>query len=267
MRVGPHHTRAQRPVPDDRPPRGNAIIRLVTSLIPALAIAATSALASWAQMPGADPLNRPPLPVVYLLYPPPNGTIFDVNCGELLKTTVDPDAVTEVVRRAPEMQALWNRDGPGYLSATLTEIGLPFPFKEVQAVLTVCPGVRSMSAPLMINVRRFLTSAPVRDPDWLLAETVYHELMHTYVRPVNGGSALRKKYGADAPVVLNHLHVMALEKFVLLKLGKSEELKRVGLDYQTLLPPPYKRAWTIVNEIEGHEPFVNELKQLAQSHR
>jgi hypothetical protein len=190
--------------------------------------------------------------------------VFDVNCGELVKTTVNPEAIKEAVRRAPEFQAMWDREGPAYLSATFDEIGLPFPYTEMQAAITVCPGVRSMSTPLMLNVTRYLSSAKTRDPDWLFVETVYHELMHTYVRRVNANSVLRKKYAAEAPVVLNHLHVMALEKFALLKLGKTDELTRVGVDYETLLPPPYKRAWEIVNDIEGHQAFVNELKQLVR---
>lgn len=223
------------------------------------------ALGATAQAPRAP--DAAAIPAVYLLYPPPNGTIFDINCGELLKTEVKPESVAEVVRRAPEFQALWDAEGPAYLRATLAEIGLPYPYRDVPAALTVCPGVRSMSLPLMINVRRFLAAAPTRDPDWLLVETVYHELMHTYVRPVNAESALRRKYAGEPPAVLNHLHVMALEKWALLKLGKTEELKRVGLDYQTLLPPSYKRAWAIVNDIEGHEAFIAELKHAARSQR
>jgi hypothetical protein len=54
---------------------------------------------------------------------------------------------------------------------------------------------------------------------------------------------------------------------VLLKLGKEDELKRVASEYQSVLPPEYKRAWEIVDKIEGHQPMVNELKQLAKPNR
>ena len=204
-----------------------------------------------------------PIPIIDLIYPAPNGTIFDSNCGELLKTTVNRTAIEEAVRRRPELQALWEREGQAYLSATFSEIGLPFPYKEMQAYLTVCPGVIPMAAPLFINVSRYLSSAATRYPDAHFVETLYHELMHTYIHPVVATSALRKKYAAEPRVVLSHLHVMALEKMVLLKLGNAEELKLVASGYQSVLPPEYKRAWEIVDKIEGYQPLVNELKQLA----
>ena len=239
------------------------------SLLRALAITAAAApLAHASPLLGealaADPL---PIPKVYLLYPGPRGTIFDVGCEALVKTPINPVAVEEAVRRAPELQALWDRGGPEYLAITFAEIGVPFPYKEMPAALTVCPGVRSMSTPLMLNVRRFLSSAQRRDPDWLFVETVYHELMHTYVRPVSAVSELRKKYATEDAVVLNHLHVMALERLVLSKLERADYLKRIGDDYRTQLAPAHKRAWTIVDEIEGHEPFIKELKELASRQR
>jgi hypothetical protein len=239
---------------------------LVKLLLFALAAVVTLVSAGATARPAAAPAERE-IPRIHLLYPPQNGTVFDINCADLLKVTVNPAWVQEAVRRAPEFQARWDREAAAYLATTFDEVGLPFPYKEMQAALTVCPGVRSMSTPLVINVRRYLESSETRSPHWLLAETIYHELMHIYVRPVNAVSALRKKYAGEQPVVLNHLHVMALEKFVLTKLGRPEELAQVGLDYVNVLPPAYKRAWTIMHEIEGHQPFINELKQLARAGR
>lgn len=204
-----------------------------------------------------------PVPAVDVIYPAPSGTIFDAGCGALLKTTVAPEVIQQAVRRAPEFQAIWEREGPAYLSTTFAEIGLPYPYKEVQASLTVCTGVISMSSPLFVNVVKFLPSAPRRYPDSHFVEILYHELMHTYVRKVRDVSALRKKYADESPVCLSHLHVMALEKLVLVKLGKTEDLKLLASEYQNSLSAPYKRAWTIVNDIEGHEVFIQELKQLA----
>lgn len=206
------------------------------------------------------------LPLVHLVYPAPNGTIFDISCGALVKTVINPDAVKETVRRLPEFQARWDREGPAYLSLTYAEVGLPFPYKEMQAALTVCPGVPSLSAPLMISVRRDLSTSERRDPEWVLALGIYHELMHTYTRPVHGVSVLRKKYAAEQPRVLNHLHVMALETLVLLKRGKTDELAWLGRDYETTYPPAYRRAWQIVSS-EGHQAFISELRQLARGSR
>ena len=35
-------------------------------------------------------------------------------------------------------------------------------------------------------------------------------------------------------------------------------------DYLNSPRPAYKRAWEIVNSIEGFEPFLKELKELAR---
>lgn len=100
------------------------------------------------------------------------------------------------------------------MKTAMTEVGLEFPFREVQATLTVC-SVPSMSSPLLINVSGFLTKAERKQPDWLFAFIVYHELMHLYVRRIYDTSALRKKYAGEPLQTLNHIHVLALEKFAL----------------------------------------------------
>jgi len=121
-----------------------------------------------------------------------------------------------------------------------------------------------MSMPLMINVRSFLATAQNPAPPEFLSEAVFHELMHHYVSPVFATSALRKKYEKEPSVTLYHLHVMALERFALLKLGKTTELKYLDYLYRTdPAPSYYKRAWEIVNDIEGYEAFIKELKAIA----
>jgi hypothetical protein len=208
----------------------------------------------------AEPI---PIPTIRFLYPP-GGTIFDRTCPQLLKVHIDQKWIHETVERLQEFQALWDREGPSYLSVTFAEVGLGFPYREMQAALTVCP-VTSMSVPLMINVRQFLSTQQTPSPLEHFSEIVFHELMHHYTYPVNARSALRRKYATEPPAVLSHLHVMALEKFALLKLGKADELKYLDYQYRNNPPPAhYKRAWEIVNEIEGHEAFIRELKLLRK---
>lgn len=205
------------------------------------------------------------LPKVHLLYPPPDGSVFDRNCSRVLEDApvIDRQWIDEAVRRAPEFQQRWDSEGPAYLRTAFDAIGRPFPFGEMQAALTVCP-VSSMSLPLIINVRGFLASAGNRSPEWFLPLLVFHELMHTYTRPVNAASALRKKHATESAVTLNHLHVMALEHLVLTRMGKLEELKWLDRDYRTASPPAYKRAWEIVNDVESVEAFVAELRLPAR---
>lgn len=203
------------------------------------------------------------IPKIDLIYPP-DGTIFDRTCSRFLKEgDFKPEWIDQAGKLRSTLQLRWENEGPQYLSAVFEETGLSFPYHEMQAVLTVCP-VSNMSTPLMINVRPFLPAAPDPEPAENFTETVFHELMHHYVQPVRATSALRKKYAAESPVVVSHLHVMALEKFVLLRLGKTQELKYLEHFYRTdPALSDYKRAWEIVNHIEGYEAFIKELKAAA----
>jgi hypothetical protein len=209
------------------------------------------------------PKIREAIPKIDLIYPP-YGTIFDRTCSQFLKDSeLKPEWIGEVGKLRSTLQQEWENEGPNYLSVVLGEIGLPFPYREMQAVLTIC-SVSTMSMPLMINVRPFLVAAKDHPPAGDFTEKVFHELMHYYVEPVHAKSGVRKKYAAESPVVVNHLHVMALEKFALLRLGKVDELKYLEHLYETdPAPSYYKRAWQIVNDVEGYEAFIKELKASA----
>src|SRR5215471_398602 len=201
------------------------------------------------------------LPSIHLLYQSPDGSIFDRNCAQITKTAINPRQVQETVRRLAEFQSWWDKDGPQYLSVVLKEIELPFPYRAMQMTLSVCPGVTgAMAEPLMMNVQPFLSDAAVARPNWNFSTVVFHKLMHQYVRPVLESSQLRRKYASEPPAVQLHLHVLALVRFALVKLGKDAELKWMDAEARGV-----NRAWEIVSDIEGYEPFLNELKALPKS--
>jgi hypothetical protein len=203
------------------------------------------------------------VPKIFLVYPK-NGTPFDRECGSFMQKPVEKSAIDETANRLGELQDLWDKDGALFMETALREVGVPFPYSEMQATLTVCD-LSSVSSPLIINVRGFLSSAVNQHPLWAFPEIVFHEVMHTYVRNVYDISPLRKKYASEPPVVLNHLHEMALEKMILVKLNRTELLNWVDNRYRNLFPPVYKRAWEIVNDIEGYEAFIDELKAMPSS--
>jgi len=131
----------------------------------------------------------------------------------------------------------------------------------VQATLTVCLPA-SLSVPLIVVVTPFLPGAPKPDQAWGFSEVIFHELMHSYVRPVFRHSLLLDKYRDEPQTTKYHLHVMAIEKMTLLMLKRSDQLKVLDHDYRHGREPAYKRAWEIVNDLEGYEPFIDELKAL-----
>jgi len=204
-----------------------------------------------------------PLPVVDIFYPPV-GTIFDRSCPSFLaKKDVTPEMIEGAAAVKPRLENEWMRHGTRYVAEALEEIGAPYPYREVQAVLTVC-SVPTMSTPLLLNIRRYLPGAEHPSPDEEFSETLFHELMHHYTHELSADSAMKKKYAAESLLVLNHLHVIALEKMVLSKLGETKELAAVEDKYRNAPRPDYKRAWEIVSDIEGPEPFLRELKEAAR---
>ncbi|MDJ1496156.1 hypothetical protein QNI19_24680 [Cytophagaceae bacterium DM2B3-1] len=201
--------------------------------------------------------NSVQTPVIYLIYLK-NGGPFDKECGLSMNKPVKQEDADEILRRLNEFQKLWDTEGPVYLKTALNEIRLPFPYKEMQATLTACD-FTAMSSPLIIPMKNFLSSAEKPRPLWAFPEILFHEIMHTYTRSVYEVSAMRQKYASEPAVVLNHLHVMALEKMVLLKMNKTEIYSWLDNRYRNGIPE-YKRAWEIVNDIEGYEAFIKELK-------
>jgi hypothetical protein len=120
-----------------------------------------------------------------------------------------------------------------------------------------------MSVPLLINVRRFLDGPTQGSPQpmFLFCALVFHELLHTYIgRYDRLESKLIEKYSGEALVVLTHLHLAALMKRVYLKLGRADPLREIVARDSASEEPASRRAWEIVNDIEGHEAFVKELR-------
>ena len=193
------------------------------------------------------------LPKVDIIYAP-HGNIFDRGCKDVVQADIDA-----AVKVRPDLEAEWAREGPQYLNAAFEAIGKPFPYGEMQAYLTVCPGTNAMSSPLFINVRQYLPGAAHPSPAGDFSEKLFHELMHHYVSAIGMNTPLRKKYGSEPMVVQAHLHVIALEKLVLMKLGKTAELKFLEEEYRTSPKESYARAWEIVNQ-EGYEKFIEELR-------
>jgi hypothetical protein len=203
------------------------------------------------------------LPVIDILYPP-GGSLLDRLCKSDLKAPVDEKALQAAVQQRSQFQKQWDAEGSSYMNAALGEIGLDFPFREMQATLTVCL-TASTSIPLIINVEPFLPTPTKPAPEWEFSEVVFHELMHSYVSRVFASSALMKKYQDEPATTKYHLHVMAIEKMTLLKLNRQEQLKIIDHEYRNGPDPAYKRAWEIVSDIEGYKPFIDELKALKKN--
>lgn len=107
--------------------------------------------------PTSGPIETAKLPVVEILYLP-GGSLLDRLCKSDFEMPVDDQAVEAAAQKRPEFQKQWDAEGPAYLKAALSEVGLDFPYREMQATLTVCLPA-STSIPLVIDVKEFLPTA------------------------------------------------------------------------------------------------------------
>src|SRR2546428_12722814 len=113
-----------------------------------------------------------------------------------------------------------------------------------------------MSTPLVIGIGRFLdgpTQGTPR-PVFLFSAELFHELLHTYIRPFPPpNSKLMEKYKNEPILVQTHLHLMAVMKQVYLKLGRSEQLKEIIARDSAAPNPAYRRGGGNSNGNEGHQ--------------
>jgi hypothetical protein len=188
-------------------------------------------------------------------------SVFDRWCSATNGTVVPDSKRQQLLGKVENIQAEWDKLGPKLLATTETLVGEPFQRREVTATLFLCGRTPSMSMPLLINGNWFVDGEK-QIPDDMATHIVFHELLHIYlVDHFMVESALRKKYEAEGEsfLVLNHLHLMAIQKLVYLELGLEEELGRVIANDNILAKGAYERSWEIVNDL-GHEAFVAELQ-------
>ena len=203
----------------------------------------------------------PHVPLVFGYIP------FDQSCEQWRHTSIERQWYEELRAKIKMFQDYWDQEAPLLLGTTIAVINKPFQYHEMLATLTLCP-IRSMSRPLLINIRPFLDGPTQQQPRplFLFSALVFHELLHTYVLGAlpPGQSVLLERYQSEAPGVKHHLHLMAVMKMVYLKLDRAEHLRQIIEKDSEIDLPAYRRAWQIVNDIEGHDVFVHELRQSLQ---
>jgi hypothetical protein len=173
--------------------------------------------------------------------------------------TIKDEVYDELTNRTAEFATKWALNGPPLFQVLFDSTGKGFERTELTATLSLCPKTGSYSYPLVLNIRPYLKSVMTPNPvfnDEDFVDLIFHELLHTWVVNNLGYSKLIEKYEAESRTTQNHLHVMAAQKFVYLKLGREEFLNYLAESYKPF--PDYARAWDIVNT-EGHIEFMKEM--------
>jgi hypothetical protein len=195
-----------------------------------------------------------------------------IEYGSSLDLQICPHGIADVVlnevnSRIPELQALWQSYEDDLLGATTELVRKPFLRKEETVTGLACPTLKAQAEPILIPIWPFLSSATNGHPfdqRFFIGETI-HELLHRYIDGILGGmnpsTPLLNKYAGENLLVRRHLHVDAVQKAVYLRLGRTNEINAIIANDAKYFGPDYARAWEIVNQIEGFDAFIEELKK------
>jgi hypothetical protein len=187
---------------------------------------------------------------------------FDGACAQQTKYKIDPAWVGELKSRLTEFTSEWAKDGPALLSTSEAIVGKPFQDKQVWVSLSVC-SLPSVADPMLINMRfslRSFTPTPLRDD--VTIGIIFHELLHRYlIGKIPTDSLLLMKYEDEDDTVKSHLHLLALQQNVYLKLGRGDTLRRIIAKDRELPNKSYGRAWDILESREKYQSFISELRQ------
>jgi hypothetical protein len=186
---------------------------------------------------------------------------LDVICSMVRGPRIREEWKTELLSRLEEYRELWNRVGPRLLAGAEAITGIPQP-AAAKVRLTLCNVPSQSIFGISVNMRFALKSyskAPV--PLRYKVDTQFHELLHRMLRghiPVE--SRLMVAHSNESECVRDHLHLLALQKAVLLRLQDGAPLADVLRVDSSLPSGCYRRAWEIVNASESeYQAYVSEI--------
>ena len=209
---------------------------------------------------GAIGAARAAQPAVTVDYSPS----LDAACSALRGGSIKDEWKEELSARKPEFDALWARLGPRFIDAAEGLTGKSFPTGAITARLTLCNVPSQSFAGVLVNMRFALKSfVPAPVPLRYKVDTLFHELLHVHLSGFSSaGSALLAQHAAEPECTRNHLHLLALQKAVLLKLQEGAALADVIAVDGQLPGGCYKRAWAIVNASETE--YLKYVAELAR---
>jgi hypothetical protein len=189
--------------------------------------------------------------------------LADKQCSSTEGSMIESDLVNELHARLPEMRRLWESVGPEMARAVTVLTNKPFePTGTIR--LTLCNIPSNSSQGPTVNMRYALksyTETPV--PLRYKVDTAFHEELHPFVDAnVPANSELLAGHASEPQCVRNHLHLLALQKAVLLRLNDAASLAQVVAFDGQLPSGCYRRAWALVDATSGtYRQYVAELRK------
>lgn len=188
----------------------------------------------------------------------------DFACSLFRGETIQDEWKSELIARKSEFERLWATVGPGLIDTTEAITRKSFPTGDFTVRLTLCNLSSQSIVGISVNMRHSLKSfsqTPV--PMRYKVDTLFHELLHRFLDeyPVKDSIVL-KQHASEPERTRNHLHLLALEKAVLLKRNETDALKDIIAIDSQLPNGYYKRAWQIVNATDTeYLKYVSEISR------
>src|SRR5262245_2276294 len=186
----------------------------------------------------------------------------DQLCGSTRGYAIKDEWVRELKGVLPGFRDLWRNQAPAMFDAAAAITRRQTDAFIEPIILTLCDTPsRSSSGPsvnMRFALRSFTTQAvPLR----YKVDTAFHESLHAFTsRYVPHESKLLARHRSESDCVRNHLHLLALQKAVLLSVGDAAALEQVIAIDSSLPSGCYKRAWSLVNETsDTYNAYVAEL--------
>lgn len=184
---------------------------------------------------------------------------LDAVCSGVRGAPIKHEWKAELLARKSEFDTLWARLGPKYMAAAEAITGKAFPSEAVTARLTLCNVPSQSMAGVIVNMRfalKSFTANPV--PMRYKVDVLFHEMLHLFLAANSPRGESVRAIGDEC--VRNHVHLLALQKAVFLRLGEREALKTV-VEVDSQLPGGcYKKAWALVNATDSeYSRYVAEL--------
>lgn len=192
------------------------------------------------------------------------GSIIDFIGSIVFKNKVSASHTKELEKQLPILVKAWEQNAPILFNEVSLFFKKGFMQKTRTAVIYLSNnwsyGSRKF---LVLGLRQYLESQPWMQPITKadsFVHCVFHELLHIWLdENLKNQTTLMKKYSKENHQVINHLHLMAIQKMVCQKIKRYDILDAIDEGYRKYSLPEYKRAWEIVNDIEGLEVVLNDI--------
>lgn len=197
-------------------------------------------------------------------------TVIDAVGRFAFGNSVTAERKAQLKKELPHFVRAWQQAAPKLFGEVFSAFKRGFKSSKRTASVYLCHNSSYGSDWfLILGLRYYLDPEPWLRPtskEDTFVDLVFHELLHVWIdENISGKSALLKKYRHEHEYVRDHIHLMAIQKMVYLKLNRLDMVDHIDEGYRKLSLPEYRRAWEIVNDIEGYEAVIQDILNAIKS--